>query len=839
MLRLGRGFSPRQLAGRLDAIVSGKFGPGTQRSVERAWTMRRPSNTLWKGFSTEGGKATLSGSFASFVAGQAAKRAGSAEPAAAQRVRVKVLTMADKVARNTKRGLPIAVFVAPLVFFAVAVVGQDVLSLAVATAREDFQEVLAEDWNDEKVQEAIYCFVEESVVPKLVQNVADALVKAGDLPAPAEGEEGAAVRESNAKTARELLREAKFNTILSWKVQKAVIGGPGPIGVMPSFIHPLPVSFVNYREVVNANAPISVRVKGISTKPLVLTAHFVRDDPNYYRLEAVSVVDAAQDSVAACLYTHDVKGTMKSMPSRFFEMSIRKGGDDAEQEPAPRRPREHAVYTPTAWWDGQKSEDQSIVMHTGKDKFRLVGSQKPRFPALSNLLAHDAMKLQSRLPALDYMVRKARLNEVLGSSLSEADTLVRLQSEACAKGVAEMYMAICKTSQDAFRQTQRIEPGFLDCFAEGIREFCVANLPDEGLAALETFVGSVRNTKDEGAIIVMDLCRVSLLMTASKFEEAIAVIEATEKRIAASLGDMSYEYANAQLLAAEAYNAIGSYKRAAACSRHALMVLGNDDVDESVLVATARANLYAQRHVSGRVTQSFYDPNENDGPRSLGHFLVHAAYCRAQGIDIGEPRIEGSEVEVAIAEEYLTALAWNKPLVGGLDRDEAKELDWTKLEEACVYSDEALRMESKLLNVKGRPYCRTTCKLSDDRSSVVTSLEGHVTLDSDVKVGSILQIAVNGQEPQTVVVDDEINVKGFQFCIPLEDLSHPTHILMELFDNNKALKKSVSAVGLVVPVRFYSTSYGIDELEDHFLCHKLFDAQLGPEPQTADEAASL
>lgn len=226
-----------------------------------------------------------------------------------------------------------------------------------------------------------------------------------------------------------------------------------------------------------------------------------------------------------------------------FALSV---GRDQLEAPEIELERQHANYTPVTWWDCSLVEDQSSELLTKSgEALRLVGSQQPNFSSLSTVYGEDHVKLQSHLPALEYLARKARMNELLGSSLSEADTLTRLQHEQCYRGVAEMYMAICKTSQEAFLRSNKIEPGFLECLAEGIRTFCSADLVEEGMRHLEKFHSFVRHSKDEGAIVTYNLCKATLLITGHRYQEAIDLIEEAAETIRVLVGEDTPEYGNA------------------------------------------------------------------------------------------------------------------------------------------------------------------------------------------------------------------------------------------------------------------------------------------------------
>ena len=240
---------------------------------------------------------------------------GSGAAGISQRLKVRVTSRADKAAGKGKPRNPYAIFIAvPAFILGVAFVGVDLVTAAtMAEAKDDMLEQLGEDWRDEKVQETIYCFVEESVVPKLVTKVEAALVRGGKLPEPEEGEAGEETRANNRRAAQQYLQEdAKMNPLLSWKAHRSLVAGPGPMAVPMSLEHPLPFSVLFYKEAVNATAPVYVRVNGSNTKPLYLTAHFVREH-NYYKLEAVSILDREEQQVSTCVYTHDMSTKLKSM----------------------------------------------------------------------------------------------------------------------------------------------------------------------------------------------------------------------------------------------------------------------------------------------------------------------------------------------------------------------------------------------------------------------------------------------------------------------------------------------------------------------------------------------
>lgn len=316
MLRLAQRVSSAVSHGK--ASVRGSFRP-----LGRELPKQMPRPELWQPLAKPrwlttgavGTRATFSGSLGKWIAGNAVGRGSeAAQSQIVSKLRVQVTTAADKIAGKGRTPNPYAIFIAvPIFILGVAFVGVDLITIATTSERKDVVEVLGQDWRDEKVQETIYCFIEESVVPKLVSKVEAALVKAGTLSEPEEGEAGDATRASNRRVAQmHLQKEAKMNNLLSWKAHRGVVAGPGPVIVPMSFEHPLPVSVVFCKEVVNATAPIYVRVNGSNTKPLQLTAHFVRDD-TYYKLEAVSVVDREAEQVSTCVYSHDKSATSKTI----------------------------------------------------------------------------------------------------------------------------------------------------------------------------------------------------------------------------------------------------------------------------------------------------------------------------------------------------------------------------------------------------------------------------------------------------------------------------------------------------------------------------------------------
>ena len=172
--------------------------------------------------------------------------------------------------------------------------------------------------------------------------------------------------------------------------------------------------------------------------------------------------------------------------------------------------------------------------------------------------------------------------------------------------------------------------------------------------------------------------------------------------------------------------------------------------------------------------------------------------------------------------------AWNKSLCDGLaSRKAAKNLNWSQLYQFCQPSVGELLMESDMLNRNGRPYLRTVARLLEDED-VEVAVEGFITMNDEVEVGMTVQVTVNDQEPFWVVVEEEHVRSGVQFHIPLSDLSHPAHVLMEVGRSASSLESSVNAVGVPVPVCFFSTQFGIDDLDKHFMCKALFESKVAP-----------
>ena len=86
-------------------------------------------------------------------------------------------------------------------------------------------------------------------------------------------------------------------------------------------------------------------------------------------------------------------------------------GPEQTEAPDIELGRQHASYTPVTWWDTPLAKDQSTEFRTKPkgEPVRLAGSQKPKFASLSKLFGEHSFNLQSHLPGLDYLARKARL----------------------------------------------------------------------------------------------------------------------------------------------------------------------------------------------------------------------------------------------------------------------------------------------------------------------------------------------------------------------------------------------------------------------------------------------
>lgn len=135
-------------------------------------------------------------------------------------------------------------------------------------------------------------------------------------------------------------------------------------------------------------------------------------------------------------------------------------------------------------------------------------------------------------------------------------------------------------------------------------------------------------------------------------------------------------------------------------------------------------------------------------------------------------------------------------------------------------------MESDMLNRTGRPYVRTVVTLLEDKADVEVAVEGCITLNDEVEVGMTVQVTVNDQEPFWVVVDEGHIRTGVPFVMPVSDISHPAHVLMEVGHSATSLQSSVNAVRVPVPISFFSTQFGIDDLDKHLQCRSLFESKL-------------